>query len=781
MSKELDNLSEIQKGAVLHKDGPAMIIAGPGSGKTRVIANRISYLISNYKVPPERILAVTFTNKAAEEMRERCIALTSELGVNISTFHSLCVSLLRQYGKNVRVEPNFTIYDDSDQLRLVKRILKDMDKDPKKLPFKLTTLFGEISVSKNNKMNPAQYIKKELGAPDGGLFSQTIFEIYERYEAELINSNSLDFDDLLLKTVLLLENFKEVRDEIEKRYHYLLVDEFQDTNKLQLEISTLLTKEKKNLFVVGDPDQSIYSWRNAEPRNLLDFGKIFPNASIIKLDQNYRSTKSIITVADKLISNNTERFKRELWTSNEDGNDVVLVTARNPSAEAEFVTRELSFLRNKGISAEEIAVMYRVNSQSRSMEDKLEDLKIPYRLIGALGFRERREVKDILAYISILINPNDEISLSRIINTPRRGISDATYFTLRKAYLSQSQYESILGYILSKPWQTDFSVNKRAESALNNFAVLITDLNHKVKVLNTESLISEIIETSSYGTYLEEDPDYENRLRNVEELKIKAREISLDIADPFYRTVEFVQKFALVSKIDDPLEVDNDSEETEKITLITLHQAKGLEYSVVFIIGFEQGMLPHIRSLEDDKEMEEERRLCYVGITRAKERLYLTNCLNRITWNNLGKSMFSQSQIPSQFLSEIPPDLLKTADYNDSGSINYTSRKFRSEDYIKPERKRIAHNPSYSASEVVQHKVFGRGIIISVNSENDEEELLIKFDGIDEAKLILPAFGSIHKEVEESKSEGFDFLKDFEENESTIIKSEDDFSEYFDD
>lgn len=781
MSKELDNLSEIQKGAVLHKDGPAMIIAGPGSGKTRVIANRISYLISNYKVSPERILAVTFTNKAAEEMRERCVALTGESGVNISTFHSLCVSLLRQYGKNVRVEPNFTIYDDSDQLRLVKRILKDMDKDPKKLPFKLTTLFGEISVSKNNKMNPAQYIKKEFGDPDGGLFSQTIFEIYERYEAELMNSNSLDFDDLLLKTVLLLENFEEVRDEIEKRFHYLLVDEFQDTNKLQLEISTLLTKEKKNLFVVGDPDQSIYSWRNAEPRNLLDFGKIFPNASIIKLDQNYRSTKSIITVADKLISNNTERFKRELWTGNEDGNDVVLVTARNPSAEAEFVTRELSFLKNKGIPAEEIAVMYRVNSQSRSMEDKLEDLKIPYRLIGALGFRERREVKDILAYISILINPNDEISLSRIINTPRRGISDATYSTLRKAYSSQSQYESILGYILSKPWQNDFAVNKRAESALSNFAVLITDLNHKVKVLNTEGLISEIIETSSYGTYLEEDPDYENRLRNVEELKIKAREISLDIEDPFYRTVEFVQKFALVSKVDDPLEVDNDSEDPEKITLITLHQAKGLEYSVVFIIGFEQGMLPHIRSLDDDKEMEEERRLCYVGITRAKERLYLTNCLNRITWNNLGKSMFSQSQIPSQFLSEIPSDLLKTADYNDSGSINYTSRKFRSEDYVKPERKRIAHNPSYSVSEVVQHKVFGRGIIISVNSENEEEELLIKFDGIDEAKLILPAFGSIHKEVEEKKSEGFDFLKDFEESESTTIKSDDDFSEYFDD
>ena len=775
MPKELDNLSEIQKAAVVHKDGPAMIIAGPGSGKTRVIANRVSYLISQHKILPERILAVTFTNKAADEMRDRCMALTNQPRVNVSTFHSLCVSLLRQYGTRINVEQNFSIYDDSDQLRLVKRILKDMNKDPKKLPFKISTFFSEISVAKNNKLTSSEYISREQNDPDGALFSQTIYEIYDRYEKALKIANSLDFDDLLLKVVLLLENFKDVREEIEDRYQYLLVDEFQDTNKLQLEISKKLTEKNNNIFVVGDPDQSIYSWRNAEPRNLLDFEKLFPESSIIKLDQNYRSTKSIIAVADKLISNNTERFKRELWTGNKDGNDAVLITARNPSSEAEFVTRELSYLINKGISPEEIAVMYRVNSQSRSMEDKLEELKIPYRLIGALGFRERREIKDVLAYISVLINPNDEISLSRIINTPRRGISDATYLSFRQAFMSQSQYESILKYLLSKPWKDDFKVNKRAEAALDKFSEMISGLSHKAKVLSTESLISEIIETSGYGTYLEEDPDYDNRLRNIEELKVKAREISLDITDPFEKTVEFAQKFALLAKADDSSESDI---KIEKITLITLHQAKGLEYSIVFIIGFEQGMLPHIRSIDDQQEMEEERRLCYVGITRAKERLYLTNCLNRVTWNNQGKSMFSQSQVPSQFLSEIPKELLKTADYDDFGSINYTEKNFRQEDYAKPVKKEKANHSNFSVSDIVMHKVFGKGIVVSMNSDNDEDELLIKFDDIDEPKLILPAFGSIHRENQDN-DEDFNYLKDFGATKDSI--DEDDFSDYFED
>ena len=789
MVNNLDTLSETQKKAVRHTDGPLMVIAGPGSGKTRVIANRIAYLINEHKVFPERILAVTFTNKAAGEMRDRCSTLTGNQLVNISTFHGLCVALLRDYGSKVSVEPNFSIYDDTDQLRVVKRILKDMNKDPKKLPFKISTLLNEISLSKNNKKTSSQYIASEISTAEDPLFSHSVFEIFERYEKQLKFSNSLDFDDLLLKVAILLENFDDVRNQVEERYHYLLVDEFQDTNKLQLEISKNLTFKRKNLFVVGDPDQSVYSWRHAEPRNLLDFVKIYPEAETIKLDQNYRSTKSIITVADKLISNNSERFERELWTDNEQGNDVVLITTRNPSAESEFVSRELNFLIGKGISPEEIAVMYRVNSQSRSMEDKLEEMRMPYRLIGAVGFRERREIKDILAYLSILINPNDETSLSRIINTPRRGISDATYDSLRKGFNNQSEHESFLGYLKTKPWSGQVSLNKRAGSSVEAFLKIIDGLEDKAKVFSTENLIDEIYKISGYETYLEEDPDYENRLRNIEELKVKARETSIEITDPFFRTVEFVQKFALVSKIDDPKIGIDGEEDSEKVTLITLHQAKGLEYKVVFIIGFEQGVLPHSRSLDDDKEMEEERRLCYVGMTRAKERLYLTNCLQRVSWNNSGKNLFSQSQLPSQFLSEIPPNLLKTADYNSSGNITYTSRRFESEEYKKTERQRQV-SPKFSPSEIVTHKVFGRGIIVSVNEEREEEELLIKFDGIDEPKLILPAFGSIHKEITDSsksysksssvEDKNFDFLNDFRSKQSKTV-DDDDFSEYFDD
>lgn len=786
MSNELDTLSEIQKKAVQHKDGPLMVVAGPGSGKTRVIANRIAHLINHHQVPPERILAVTFTNKAAEEMRERCNVLTKEKnGANVSTFHSLCVLLLRNYGKHINVEPNFSIYDDSDQMRLVKRILKDMDKDIKSLPYKISTLIGEISVAKNNKLTPSQYVEEGMNS-EGATFSQSVFEIFDRYEKLLKFSNSLDFDDLLLKTAILLENFGEVRDEIEDRYHYLLVDEFQDTNKLQLDISKNLQLKRKNLFVVGDPDQSVYSWRHAEPKNLLDFGKLFPKAEIVKLDQNYRSTKSIITVADKLISNNKERFERELWTDNEQGNDVVLITARNPNSESEFVTRELNFLVKKGISPEEIAVMYRVNAQSRSMEDRLEELKIPYRLIGALGFRERREVKDVLAYLSILINPYDENSLARIINTPRRGISDATYDLIRRGFLDQTEYESVVEYIRSKPWKSDILLNKRAVTSLEKFLDLLEGLQAKAKVLSPENLISEVIKSSEYDKYLEDDPDYENRVRNVEELKIKARETSLDITDPFFRTVDFVQKFALVSKIDDPTIVgEQEDENVEKITLITLHQAKGLEYSVVFIIGFEQGMLPHSRSLDSLDEMEEERRLCYVGMTRAKERLYLTNCLQRVSWNDMGKTMFSQAQMPSQFLNEIPENLLKTADYTSSGSITYTNRKFKASDYEKPPPVRKAFSPNFSPSDVVRHKIFGRGIVVSVNKEHEEEEILVKFDELDETKLILPAFGSIHKEQsqsDEDPSQDFDFLRDWDgASRKKLPQNDDDFSDYFED
>ncbi len=767
MNEKLDVLSEVQLKAINIKEGPAMIIAGPGSGKTKVIASRIATLINKHNVDPSNILAMTFTNKAADEMRERCESLTKCENINIFTFHSLSAFLLRRYGLKIGIDQNFTIFDDGDQLRVIKKVFKDANKDPKKLPFKASTLLNEISNFKNKNIR-----YHEVSNLEENDYSELISDFYKRYEVELKNSNALDFDDLLVRTSDLLNNSSEIRDMLEERYKYLLVDEFQDTNKIQMDISIKLSEKNKNIFVVGDPDQSIYSWRNAEPRNLLDFQKFFPGVEIIKLDQNYRSTKSIISLADKLISHNDERFERELWTENIQGNQAVLVTAKNPKLEAEFVTREINYLIGNGYSPEQIAVMYRVNSQSRSMEDLLKEWNISYRLIGAVSFRERREIKDLLSYFSILINPNDEISLSRIINTPRRAISDKTFDLIRSAYGKQDKYSGLLNFILSKPWNENIKLTPRAVKGLEEFTNIISDLIGKIKKLNPEIMIQEILDKSKYLKYLEDDPDFDNRLRNIEELRIKAREIGFEIEDPYFKNMEFVQRFSLINN-DESINNSDSGADSEKITLITLHQAKGLEYSVVFIIGFEQGLLPHARSLENLSEMEEERRICYVGITRAKERLYLSNCSQRFTWNNSGKNMFSQTQLPSQFLSEIPGNLFKTAEYSNSGEIIFVDRKFDKKILNKNKDKKILNN-NFNVSDVVVHKVFGEGVILNISKEN-EEELLIKFEDYDKPKLILSAFGSLSKQIETNDQE-FDYLNGLNDS-----NSDDDFSEYFDD
>ena len=767
MNEKLDVLSEVQLKAINIKEGPAMIIAGPGSGKTKVIASRIATLINKHNVDPSNILAMTFTNKAADEMRERCESLTKCENINIFTFHSLSAFLLRRYGLKIGIDQNFTIFDDGDQLRVIKKIFKDANKDPKKLPFKASTLLNEISNFKNKSIR-----YHEVSNLEENDYSELISDFYKRYEVELKNSNALDFDDLLVRTSDLLNNSSEIRDMLEERYKYLLVDEFQDTNKIQMDISIKLSEKNKNIFVVGDPDQSIYSWRNAEPRNLLDFQKFFPGGEIIKLDQNYRSTKSIISVADELISHNDERFERELWTENIQGNQAVLVTAKNPKLEAEFVTREINYLIGNGYSPEQIAVMYRVNSQSRSMEDLLKEWNISYRLIGAVSFRERREIKDLLSYFSILINPNDEISLSRIINTPRRAISDKTFDLIRSAYGKQDKYSGLLNFILSKPWNENIKLTPRAVKGLEEFTNIISDLIGKIEKLNPEIMIQEILDKSKYLNYLEDDPDFDNRLRNIEELRIKAREIGFEIEDPFFKNMEFVQRFSLINN-DESINNSDSGADSEKVTLITLHQAKGLEYSVVFIIGFEQGLLPHARSLENLSEMEEERRICYVGITRAKERLYLSNCSQRFTWNNSGKNMFSQTQLPSQFLSEIPGNLFKTAEYSNSGEIIFVDRKFDKKILNKNKDKKILNN-NFNVSDVVVHKVFGEGVILNISKEN-EEELLIKFEDYDKPKLILSAFGSLSKQIETNNQE-FDYLNGLNDS-----NSDDDFSEYFDD
>tara|TARA_B100000686_G_scaffold226610_1_gene233903 strand:- start:5376 stop:7649 length:2274 start_codon:yes stop_codon:yes gene_type:complete len=747
------HLTKAQLEAVNHTKGPVLVVAGPGSGKTRVLAHRIANLINNHDVLAENLLAVTFTNKAAQEMRDRCQnLLQSAFSLNIYTFHSLSSFLLRSYGSHIGIDSNFSIIDSNDQLRIIKRILKSLDKDPKLLPFKINTLISEISLAKNFKLSPSQYIKKFGNQDSLGGFYQNIFEMYEYYEDELKRSNTLDFDDLLLKTVTLLQNHEETRSICESKFKYLLVDEFQDTNKLQFEISTALTKDNKNLFVVGDPDQSIYSWRHADPNNVIDFDNFFTNAKVIRLDQNYRSTKSILSAADSLIANNNIRFDRELWTDNPEGSFVQIVTCLNPPNEASFVSEQVLKLLSEGFSEEQIAIMYRVNAQSRNIEDSFQQLKIPHRLIGATSFRERREIKDILAYVSILVNPKDENSLLRIINTPRRGITDSTFNYLKQIFLNESKYDSVIQVILDNNSSSLNGLSTRAKKSVQNFSEILSDLLTQVNNKNPDILISNILDTVKYKEYIENDTDWENRWRNIEELKIKAKEIINPNLDCLQNSLEFLSRFSLISKTDD---LDNEigikeSDNQKKVTLITLHQAKGLEFDVVFILGLEQGILPHVRSYDDPSQMEEERRLCYVGITRAKKHLYLSKCLQRIPWSEIGKQPFPQSQIQSQFISEIPDKVIEQKSFRIRGKyLNRNNPSVKKKFDMLESKINSQNNESskilFNPSDVVIHKIFGKGIVISVEKSSGDEELIIKFDNISSPKRIIPSFGSLNK------------------------------------
>ena len=748
-----EDLTKTQLEAVNHKEGPVLIVAGPGSGKTKVLAHRIANLVNRNQISPENLLAVTFTNKAAQEMRDRCETLLKDVGsLNIYTFHSLSAYLLRSFGSEIGISPTFSIYDGDDQLRLIKRILKILDRDPKLLPFKISTLISEISLAKNLRLTPDEYINRFGGQDSSVGFNQNIYEMYEQYENELKQCNALDFDDLLLKTVILLEKHEETRRNCEDQFKYLLVDEFQDTNRLQFDIATYLTKENRNLFVVGDPDQSIYSWRHADPNNVMDFNNIFTDSKVIKLDQNYRSTKSILSAADSLISNNNMRFERKLWTDNPMGSFVEIVTCLNPPNEAKFVTEQVVKLLSEGFNEEQIAIMYRVNAQSRNIEDNFEQLGIPHRLVGTTSFRERREVKDVLSYMSILINPMDENSLLRIINTPRRGITARTYNQLKQISVNEPQYKSVLDVILDYKSLISKGVPSRATKAIQNFAEILNDLLAQVNTHHPDLLISNLLDIVKYKEYLENDTDWENRWRNIEELKIKAKEMVDPNLDSFNNTIEFLSRFSLISKSDD-IDYEQDQEEShqkDKVTLITLHQAKGLEFEVVFIIGLEQGILPHVRSFDDPAQMEEERRLCYVGITRAKQRLYLSRCIQRIPWSEMGKQHFPQSQIASQFISEIPKDVIVEKSFkiprnllgmrnfspNLPNRINVLDKK------INPETN-DRQRPSFNPSDIVQHKIFGKGIVVSVEKPADDEEVIIKFDNISSPKRIISRFGSL--------------------------------------
>ena len=651
----LDGLNANQRAAVTAIDGPLLIIAGPGSGKTRVITRRIAYIARVVGITPYRIAAVTFTNKAAREMRQRLASLLGQASeqVTTSTFHAFCASVLRRESERIGIDRDFAIYDDADQMALMKRTLIELELDPKRYPPR--AILSAISGAKSQLLGV-----EGLTQRSSNYWDEIVARAYERYDDLLRQSSAVDFDDLLLKTFQLFERQPDVARKYQDRFVHFMIDEFQDTNVAQYAIARQLAGVHLNICVVGDPDQSIYTWRNADIRNILSFQDDYPNAKLIALEENYRSTQTILDAARNLIASNTQRMDKDLWTRNGQGVPIVIAEGYNEDEEAQFVVKEIQNLaRNPRIALGDIAVMYRVNAQSRALEEACLRYGMPYQVVGGQKFYQRQEVKDITAYLRLIANPNDDVSLSRVINLPSRGIGQRTLDhltrTARAAGISQfAAIEALannaasphFGAAASGPGLLSSPFTARARASLTAFHALIKGIADERQNIDLPDIIDLVLERSGYGRWMGEQSDRgEERLENIHEFREAARgflHLGRDEA-----LTAFLESVSLVA------DVDNFEQKTDAITLITLHQAKGLEFPIVFMVGMEEGLLPHTRSMDDPTQVKEERRLCYVGVTRAKELLYLLRAFRR------GFRGGSEPGMPSRFLLDIPSELLE--------------------------------------------------------------------------------------------------------------------------
>ncbi len=742
----LFGLSERQRDAVTHIDGPLLIIAGPGSGKTRVMAHRVAYLIGVTGVPPWKILAVTFTNKAARELLERCERLVGS-GSNelqVRTFHGFCSRVLRSDGENVGLKSDFTIYDPDDQARVTRRILEDIDIDPKQFPPR--SVLGVISDAKNNLQSPEHLSKRTETYRD-----EVISRIYEAYEASLLRANAVDFDDLLLKTYTLLEGHPEMLEKYQQRFEHLLVDEFQDTNPLQFQVARLLALKSRNICVVGDPDQSIYSWRHADPSNLTDFQSTFNETKIVTLDQSYRSTQIILEAADSVIGNNDERMEKNLWTENDRGARITVAEAYNEEEEARLVLQATAELHDKhGIDRNEIAVMYRVNAQSRAFEVTCNREGIPYRLVGGVKFYDRKEVKDTLAFLRVVANPADDAALERVINVPARGISAKSLTELRRVSLANNV--PILDVILDisrvksgdeEPAAYVITLAIRALNSIAKFGDLITRLIEQSLALDTTELIDLTVERTGYGAMLREDKERgEERMENLQELRASAEQFSG--SEERGQLSDFLENVALVSDVDGLQGGDDSDIDADAITLITLHQAKGLEYDAVFLVGLEDGILPHSRSVEDPAQIEEERRLLYVGMTRARKRLYMFRAFQRRFHGQSG------SQMASRFLLEIPESLITTQNIRGHSRV---ADRIPDPMWTKRAASTPAPRPAtrsadeFLPGEKVRHDAFGEGVVVSSSGSGNDTQVTVAFVGEGVKRLML-SFAPIERIVD---------------------------------
>ena len=725
----LAELNPAQQAAVQAIKGPVLILAGPGSGKTRVITQRVAYLIKVVGINPRRILAVTFTNKAAKEMVERLDKLVpgAVKNLTVGTFHAICAKILRIEGKAIGIAPEFVIYDADDQMSVIKRGMQELNLDPKQhIP---QAIAAAISNAKSRMVTPVDYVKHSRS-----YFEEVIARVYERYEKNLHESRALDFDDLLLKTVNLFHQHPEILARYQERYIHVMVDEFQDTNLVQYELIKQIGAKYRNVCVVGDPDQSIYSWRSADLRNILSFEHDYPDAKVILLEQNYRSTKNILEAASNVISVNQQRKAKRLWTENVTGERTMVVEAYTEQEEAQFVVREIEKLvGNDKFRLGDFAVMYRTNAQSRVLEEAFIRYGVPYRLVAGTRFYERREVKDVIAFFRLLQNPQDSVGLQRIINVPGRGIGPTTLAKLSAwaQSLGTSLYDALrlLVDLKQKKETSQIPFDGRAGDALARFSEMMADFIDKSQNTNLVELFDLVLESSNYKQFTLNDPDGAERWENILELRTVAqqyRELT-----PREALAAFLEGVALVS------DVDGYDATLDRVTLITLHQAKGLEFPVVFIVGVEEKLLPHIRSLDDPEQLEEERRLAYVGITRAKQRLYLLHAFRRTF---MGQSTVNP---PSRFLEDIPKHLIATPGWSPRAETNVADAVFSWNrvrvDDTEGEKEKTLRLPSIDlkAGDRVRHSIFGDGVVVSNKKVKSDNEVTVAFSGQGIKKLLL--------------------------------------------
>ncbi|HFC9100217.1 TPA: DNA helicase PcrA [Enterococcus faecium] len=736
----LNGMNPRQKEAVLHTDGPLLLMAGAGSGKTRVLTHRIAYLIEEKEVNPWNILAITFTNKAAKEMKERVNAILASGGedVWVSTFHSMCVRILRRDVDFIGYNRNFTIIDSSEQLTLMKRILKELNIDPKK--YDPRSILGTISQAKNSLQTPQDFAKMQ-----GSYYEEIAAKCYAAYQKELQYNQCMDFDDLIMNTIRLFEEHPDSLTYYQNKFHYIHVDEYQDTNHAQYTLVNLLAGRFRNLCVVGDADQSIYGWRGADMQNILDFEKDYPNAAVILLEQNYRSTKNILSAANQVIENNSNRKPKNLWTENKEGNKITYYRADNERDETRFIVdRMQEEIRSNHRNYGDFAILYRTNAQSRVMEETLLKANIPYKMVGGHKFYDRKEIKDILAYLNVLANPQDSISFERIVNSPKRGIGPGSIEKLR-SFASLHEWP-----LLEAAQNVDLAnIGGKAGQQLGAFGEMIQEVTQMIPYLTVTELTKEVLDRSGYleDLKIQNTLEAQARIENLEEFLTVTQEFDKqfeqqneeDADAPEEKLTVFLNDLALVS------DIDNLEEDASQVTLMTLHAAKGLEFPVVFLIGLEEGVFPLSRALMEESELEEERRLAYVGITRAEEALYLTNAFSRTLY---GRTQYNR---PSRFVEEIDQELLEIEGMRPTPKKTPVFAKKTAYSYKQPETAVVpsksatgGENNSWKPGDKVKHKKWGLGTVVRVSGTSKDLELDVAFPS-QGVKRLLAAFAPIEK------------------------------------